>query len=155
MKPTQIECSKGSFNQIPAETTVHGDIRRERTELSFLRPIEKETKDWPFEKERLLESEATHLKNLVLNPQYEAGSYSIRDMYVSLPAGRTGHGWERSLAAGRPVHGVSDLNKDGMALNRVYGPHTLLGNIGNIIRYIAWPRFSDKLGLRELGDLFG
>ncbi|CAE7939818.1 unnamed protein product [Symbiodinium sp. KB8] len=27
MKPTQIECSKGSFNQIPAETTVHGDIR--------------------------------------------------------------------------------------------------------------------------------
>ena len=28
MKPTQIECSKGSFNQIPAETTVHGDIRR-------------------------------------------------------------------------------------------------------------------------------
>mmetsp|Transcript_42106 Transcript_42106/g.98181 ORF Transcript_42106/g.98181 Transcript_42106/m.98181 type:complete len:531 (+) Transcript_42106:59-1651(+) len=27
MKPTQIECSKGSFNQIPAETTIHGDIR--------------------------------------------------------------------------------------------------------------------------------
>jgi len=27
MKPTQIECSKGSFNQIPSETTVHGDIR--------------------------------------------------------------------------------------------------------------------------------
>jgi len=27
MKPTQIECARGSFNQICAETTVHGDIR--------------------------------------------------------------------------------------------------------------------------------
>eukprot|EP00913_Durusdinium_trenchii_P015788 g14836.t1 len=27
MKPTQIESSKGSFNQIPAETTISGDIR--------------------------------------------------------------------------------------------------------------------------------
>jgi len=27
MKPTQIECAKGSFNQICPETTVHGDIR--------------------------------------------------------------------------------------------------------------------------------
>jgi acetylornithine deacetylase len=27
MKPTQIECAKGSVNQICAETTVHGDIR--------------------------------------------------------------------------------------------------------------------------------
>jgi len=27
MKPTQIECQKGSFNQICPETTVHGDIR--------------------------------------------------------------------------------------------------------------------------------
>ena len=34
MKPTQIECSKGSFNQIPAETTVHGDIRCQHVPLS-------------------------------------------------------------------------------------------------------------------------
>ena len=34
MKPTQIECSKGSFNQIPAETTVHGDIRHALSTLA-------------------------------------------------------------------------------------------------------------------------
>ena len=36
MKPTQIECSKGSFNQIPAETTMHGDIRQDLRVYSYV-----------------------------------------------------------------------------------------------------------------------